>query len=307
MELASCSFGQSSKITYLQMANAVAAICNGGQRMRPYLVSAVCDGETGRVETSIQPQLICQALAPETSAAMCGLMEQVVTKGCGKNAYIAGYRVGGKSGTSQKLDSATAEKNPHIGSFVGMAPADDPQVVVLVCLDEPHSYSYMGGTISAPVVAEVLENTLEYLGVPRQYSLEEQQRRETTVPDLAGWEPEKARAQLVESGLGARVVGGGEEILAQTPAAGEVLPRGSTVLLYTQPAETLYTQVPTVLGQTLAQAARLFHGLGLNLQVSGPVDSDNCLAVWQSVPEGASLPQGSLVRVRFCDETVRDD
>ena len=290
------------------MANAVATIVNGGKLMQPYLVENIYSNQEGE-ETLVQhkdPVVVRQALSEETSSIMRQLMEQVVLQGGGKNAYVAGYRIGGKSGTSQKLDSEN--ENARIGSFVGMAPADDPQIVVLVCLDEPHSFSSMGGTISAPVVAEVMEKTLEYLGVPRQYTAEEQQRMETSVPDVSGWEPEAASQRLAENGLAARVVGSGEEVLSQYPAAGETLPRASTVLLYTEEGTgEMLTVVPALSGQNLADATQTLHGAGLNIQASGPADMEGALAVWQSEAAGGSLPMGSLVQVQFRDDTVVDD
>lgn len=308
VELASCSFGQSSKISYLQMANAVATIVNGGKLMQPYLVENIYSAQDGE-KTLVQhnePVVRGQAISEETSNIMRQLMEQVVLQGGGKNAYVAGYRIGGKSGTSQKLDSE--DENARIGSFVGMAPADDPQIVVLVCLDEPHSFSSMGGTISAPVVAEVMEKTLEYLGVPRQYTAEEQQRMQTQVPNVSGWEPEAAGQRLEESGLSARIVGQGDTVLSQYPAAGEILPRASTVLLYTEEgAQEVLTLVPALEGQNLEDATQTLRQAGLNIQASGPADMEGALAVWQSEAAGGSLPMGSLVRVQFRDDTVVDD
>lgn len=164
VELASCSFGQSSKVEYLQILSAVCAIVNGGKLLTPYVVAEVQTPE-GRTITQTQPALRGTPISSQTSQTMRGLMEYVVNEGGGHNAQIAGYRVGGKSGTSQKLDSE--DEKARIASFVAVAPMDDPKVAVLVCMDEPHSWTTSGGSISAPVCAEVLEHTLEYWGVPR--------------------------------------------------------------------------------------------------------------------------------------------
>ena len=164
VELASCAFGQSSKISYLEMAAAVCAVVNGGKLMQPYVVSAILDPD-GTVQKTIAPVCKRQVIRPETSATMREMMEAVVLYGGGRNAQIAGYRVGGKSGTSQKLDSA--DEKARIASFVAVAPIDDPQFLCLVCLDEPHSWTTAGGSLSAPVCAEVLEQTLVYKGIPR--------------------------------------------------------------------------------------------------------------------------------------------
>ena len=164
VELASCAFGQSSKISYLEMAAAVCAVVNGGRLMQPYLVSDILAPDGSVLQHNAQ---VCkrQVIQPATSAAMREMMEAVVLYGGGRNAQIAGYRVGGKSGTSQKLDSA--DEKARIASFVAVAPIDDPQFLCLVCLDEPHSWTTAGGSLSAPVCAEVLEQTLVYKGIPR--------------------------------------------------------------------------------------------------------------------------------------------
>ena len=164
VELASCAFGQSSKISYLEMASAVCAVVNGGRLMQPYVVSDIL-GPEGEVIDHLSPVCKRQVLKEETSRTMREMMEAVVLYGGGRNARIAGYRVGGKSGTSQKLDSA--DEKARIASFVAVAPIDDPQFLCLVCLDEPHSWTTAGGSLSAPVCAEVLEQTLVYKGVPR--------------------------------------------------------------------------------------------------------------------------------------------
>ena len=164
VELASCAFGQSSKISYMEMAAAVCAVVNGGKLMQPYLVSDILNPD-GSVLQHIDPVCRRQVIRPETSQIMRGMMEAVVLNGGGRYAQIRGYRVGGKSGTSQKLDSA--DEKARIASFVAVAPIDDPQFLCLVCLDEPHSWTTAGGSLSAPVCAEVLEQTLVYKGVPR--------------------------------------------------------------------------------------------------------------------------------------------
>ena len=164
VELASCAFGQSSKISYLEMAAAVCAVVNGGKLMQPYLVSDILAPD-GTVLEHRDPVCKQQVIQPETSAVMREMMEAVVLYGGGRNAQISGYRVGGKSGTSQKLDSA--DEKARIASFVAVVPIDDPQFLCLVCLDEPHSWTTAGGSLSAPVCAEVLEQTLVYKGVPR--------------------------------------------------------------------------------------------------------------------------------------------
>ena len=181
VELASCAFGQSSKISYLEMASAVCAVVNGGRLMQPYVVSEILDPAGDRIE-AVSPVCKRQVLQPETSETMREMMEAVVLYGGGRNAQIAGYRVGGKSGTSQKLDST--DEKARIASFVAVAPIDDPQFLCLVCLDEPHSWTTAGGSLSAPVCAEVLEQTLVYRGVPRAAEPEADAGPAQTAADL---------------------------------------------------------------------------------------------------------------------------
>ena len=181
VELASCAFGQSSKVSYIEMAAAVCAVVNGGNLMRPYVVSEIRDPE-GETLDKIEPVCTRRVIKEETSITMRKMMEAVVEGGGGQNAKIAGYRVGGKTGTSQKLDSE--DETARIASFVAVAPIDDPQFLCLVCLDEPHSWTTAGGSLSAPVCAEVLEQTLVYKGVPRSPAEDEAQNTAETAAEL---------------------------------------------------------------------------------------------------------------------------
>lgn len=181
VELASCSFGQSSKVSYLQMLTAVCAVVNGGRLMQPYVVQRITAPD-GTIIKEVEPTVKRQVISTETSATMCKLMEGVVTKGTGTRAAVPGYRVGGKSGTSQKLDSA--DEKARIASFVAVAPIDDPRFLCLVCLDEPHSWTTAGGSLSAPVCAEVLEQTLVYKGIPRAAVPEQPAPTAETAADL---------------------------------------------------------------------------------------------------------------------------
>ena len=181
VELASCAFGQSSKISYMEMAAAVCAVVNGGRLMQPYLVSDILNPD-GSILQHTEPVCRRQVIKPETSETLREMMEAVVLYGGGRNARIQGYRVGGKSGTSQKLDSA--DEKARIASFVAVAPIDDPQFLCLVCLDEPHSWTTAGGSLSAPVCAEVLEQTLVYKGIPRAAEPEADAGPAQTAADL---------------------------------------------------------------------------------------------------------------------------
>lgn len=230
VELASCSFGQSSKVSYLQMLTAVASIVNGGNLMQPYVVQKAVDAD-GVTLWEREPTVRRRVLSEETSATMRTLMEGVVTDGTGKNAAVAGYRVGGKSGTSQKLDSE--DPSARIASFVAVAPIEDPKLAVLVCLDEPHSWTTSGGSLSAPVCAEVLEKSLPYLGIQPQYTPEEQEKYFATVPDVTGWRATAAKQKMAEFELTVQINGTEERVTSQYPQAGTQVRRGSTIVLDT--------------------------------------------------------------------------
>ena len=230
VELASCSFGQSSKVSYLQMITAVCAVVNGGKLMQPYVVQTITDAD-GQVTYQAQPTVKAQVIKEETSAVMRELMEGVVTSGTGRNAAVAGYRVGGKSGTSQKLDSEN--ERARIASFVAVAPIENPQIAVLVCLDEPHSWTTSGGALSGPVCAEVLQKSLPRLGIEPSYNEEEQKKYFTTVPDVTGWRTAAAGQKLAEYSLTADVLGEGERVQSQYPAAGTSARKNSAIQLDT--------------------------------------------------------------------------
>lgn len=230
VELASCSFGQSSKVSYLQMITAVSAIVNGGRLMQPYIVQSITDADGQTVKT-VEPTVKRQVISEETSASMRTLMEGVVTTGTGKNGAVAGYRVGGKTGTSQKLDSE--DSAARIASFVAVAPIDDPKIAVLVCLDEPHSWTTSGGALSGPVCAEVLEQALPYLGIEPSYTEAELEKYFTQVPDVSGWRVTAARQKLTEYGLSAAVVGEGERVTSLYPTVGTSVRRQSSITLDT--------------------------------------------------------------------------
>lgn len=230
VELASCSFGQSSKISYLQMLTAVCAIVNGGNLMQPYVVQTITAPD-GTVVQQTQPTARRRVISEATSAAMREMMEGVVLTGTGQNAAIPGYRVGGKSGTSQKLDSDN--ERARIASFVAVAPIDDPKLAILVCLDEPHSWTTSGGSLSAPVCAEVLAKALPYLGIQPQYTQEEQAKYFTTVPNVTTHRAGYAKMELTDAGLVASVVGDGERVQSQYPQPGTPVRKGSTIILDT--------------------------------------------------------------------------
>ena len=230
--LTSGSFGQTFKITPLQLVRAISSVVNGGNLMEPYIVSQVVDGE-GKILLSQEPTVVRKTISEETSRTMCGLMETVVTEGTAKNAQVAGYSIGGKTGTSEKID--VFDENGQrvldkIVSFVGVAPMGNPEYIVLVALDTPSRETGIyisGGVMAAPTVGTVLSDILPYLGVPK--SAEEGY---AVLDDLTGLSPEEARAILNEKKLEALYAGEGGTVVSQIPQAGRQVPEGSQILLY---------------------------------------------------------------------------
>jgi len=230
VELATMSFGQSFQITPLQLLRAASAIVNGGYLITPHFAKAVVDGEGNTVE-----EFSCetgeQIISRETSETMKGILESVVSEGTGSKAYIPGYRIGGKTATSEKLPRRSGK---YIASFMAFAPAEDPQVMALVLIDEPQGV-YYGGTVAGPVMQELLQNILPYLGIEPRYSekeAEEMADMKTTVPELTGMTINEAKNELFRAGLSAEVAAEGETVERQMPPAGETVNKGTKILLY---------------------------------------------------------------------------
>ena len=230
--LTSGSFGQTFKITPLQLVRAISSVVNGGNLMEPYIVSQIVDGE-GKILLSQEPTVVRMTISEETSRTMCGLMETVVTEGTAKNAQVAGYSIGGKTGTSEKID--VFDENGQrvldkIVSFVGVAPMGNPEYIVLVALDTPSRETGIyisGGVMAAPTVGAVLSDILPYLGAPKSAD-----EGYTVLDDLTGLSPEEARAILNEKKLEALYAGEGGTVVSQIPQAGRQVPEGSQILLY---------------------------------------------------------------------------
>ena len=299
IDLATSSFGQGFTITPLQMINAMSAVANGGYLMRPYVIKQVVDSN-GNVVKNVEPTVIRQVISEETSKTMRGILEGVVSQGGGKNAYVSGYRIAGKTGTSEKLPRGS---NQYIASLVGFAPADDPKIAVLVLLDNPTGAEYYGGMIAAPVVGSIIEDTLRYLGVEPQYSEDEKQSSDINMPELRGKSLEEAQKIITDSGLKYHVVGEGGSIVDQTPKPGISLKNGSVVVLYTTEGVPMQTvTVPDLTGLSAADCNVVLNGSGLNFKIAGPGKSDvanNAHAVKQEPAAGTEVEEGSIVYVEF--------
>ena len=301
-QLAAASFGQTFNITPLQLVTAVSACVNGGYLMQPHLVNSVT-GPDGSV-TEYEPVEIRQVISEETSAKVREILEQVVgdsVEGTGRNAYVAGYRIGGKTGTSTKTTQEIAGTKEYIVSFIGVAPADDPQIALLVLLDNPSSESGIyvsGGQMAAPVVGKMMADILPYLGVEPEYSDSELQTMDRAVPDVTGLSLAEAQSKLSEAGLGFRVIGSGGSVTSQLPAANSVIASGSEVLLYADAAPTGGGSVPNLTGMTYSEAIRALAGMGMFVGSDSSVtDADSQIVSGQDVRAGTQAGAGTVVTV----------
>ena len=311
--LTSGSFGQTFKITPLQLVRAVSAVVNGGYLMEPYLVAEVIDSD-GNTVLRQEPTQVRQVIREETSETMCRLIESVVTEGTAKNAAVAGFSIGGKTGTSEKID--VFDENGQrvldkIVSFVGIAPMDDPEYIVLVALDTPSRETGIyisGGVMAAPTVGAVMADILPYLGVKRNDSPEEAAGQLIIMEDLTGLTTEEAQKILKEKTLTVRTVGDGETVTGQIPAAGEAVPGQSEVLLYLGTEVAVETvEVPDFLGMNRQQASDAAGSLGLYILAQGNADADPAVtAIKQSVASGTMVPRGTTIELTFTDNRASD-
>lgn len=301
-QLAAASFGQTFNITPLQLITAVSACVNGGYLMQPYLVQSTTSPDGAVTEHDSTP--VRQVISEETSAKVRRILEQVVgdsTEGTGRNAYVAGYRIGGKTGTSTKTTEEIAGNKEYIVSFIGFAPADDPQIALLVLLDNPSSESGIyvsGGQMAAPVVGKMMADILPYLGLEPEYSDSELQTMDRAVPDVMGLSIAEAQSKLAESGLSCRVIGSGGAVTSQLPAANSVIASGSEVLLYADAAPTGGGSVPNLNGMTYSQAREALAAMGLFIGSDSSVtDADNQLVSGQDIRAGTSAKAGTVITV----------
>ena len=300
-ELSSASFGQTFQATPIQMITAVASLGNGGKLMTPYIVDKVLD-ENGNIISETKPTVKRQVISEKTADTMCDLMEQVVVWGTAKNAYVAGYHVAGKTGTSEKLNT----DDMCIASFAGFAPANDPQIAVLIAVDEPLYYA-TGGSGAAPVAGRIFENILAYLNIDPQYSDEELAQATTTAPNLVGEDASKVRSKA--SGFTVKIVGNGETVVSQMPSANQSMPKNGIIVVYTEEnAEKQTVTVPNLTGLTLTEANRLAVNAGFNIKIAGTTQgAGQVLSYKQSIPAETTAETGAIITVYFrSSENITD-
>jgi len=311
--LTSGSFGQTFKITPLQLVTAIASVVNGGKLMEPYLVAEILDAD-GEIVMQAQPTVVRQTISKETSDTMRTLIQSVVTDGTAKNASVAGFSIGGKTGTSEKIDvfdENGQRVQDKIVSFVGIAPMEDPEYIVLVALDTPSRKTGIyisGGVMAAPTVGAVLADILPYLGVERKFGEGELAGKEIVLEDMTGLTGEDAARKLKEMGLTANISGTGETVTGQLPAAGQSVPDGSQVLLYMgQPVDAEQVAVPDFTGMHRQQAADTAGMLGLYILVTGNQEvAPGVTVTAQDVPKDTLVSVGSTITLEFTDTAARD-
>lgn len=297
--LATEAFGQTFEVTPIQMITALSAVANGGKLMTPYVVQKIIDADGNTVET-VEPTVKRQVISEETAQRVNAMLDTSVNAGS-KNAYVAGYRVAGKTGTSEKHDT----EGNVIGSFGGYAPSDDPQVAILLLIDEPQGSSYdrFGSVVAAPYAQKILAEILPYLGIEPKYTEQELAAMNRTTPKVEGSELAAAQTKLTGSGFTPKVVGSGDTVVKQVPEAGKPIPKDGMVYLYTE--ESAYTasaSVPDFKGKTVAQAKQAAASAGLNIQLDGAgLNSGEAQASSQSLEAGTKVPPGTVVTVTFIE------
>ena len=296
VDLARIGFGQSVAVTPLQLITAASAVVNGGRLMKPYIVQEVLDSQ-GNVVERTAPTVVSNPISAETSAKMRTLLENVVAEGGGKNAAVAGYRIGGKTGTAQVYKDGRVVSDVHIGSFVGFAPIDNPRFAVLVTVNEAQVPVDYGSTTAAPFASQIMEGVLSYLNVEKN-DPKATAAPAVTVPDTVGMTVAQAKKALWEQSLLCETDGLTDTVSAQAPAAGAQISAGSVVMLYTYEQEPLQIMdlisVPDVKGLSMVEAARQLRARGFEMEISG-----SGLAVRQSPAGGSYAPGGSTVKVTF--------
>ena len=306
LDLACYAFGQNFTVTPLTLISAQAACVNGGYLHTPYLVERITDSD-GNVTYRHDSTPVRQVISEQTSATVRECLEYVVASGTGKNGQVAGYRIGGKTGTADK-----GQTGDVVVSFLCFAPADDPQVIMLITMDTPSraTGTYVsGGNMVAPTASTVMAEILPYLGIEPSYSAEELLGMDTTVPNVIGISVEEAKAKLKDRALSYKIVGDGETITDQTPAGGAIIPGKSSVILYVgEEKSTDKCVVPHLIGKTPSEANTTATAAGLLIRFSGTTgsESSSVRVLSQSIDEGTEVEAGTVITVQLGDTSVTD-
>ena len=306
LDLACYAFGQNFTVTPLALITAQAACVNGGYLYTPHFAQQITDSN-GNVIWQHDDTPVRQVISEETSATVRECLEYVVASGTGKNGQVAGYRIGGKTGTADK-----GQTGDVVVSFLCFAPADDPQIMMLITMDTPSrsTGTYVsGGNMVAPYSSAIMSEILPYLGIEPSYSAEELMGVDTTVPNVIGMTVQEAKDRMKERGFSCKIEGDGEEITDQTPVGGAIIPGKSTVVLYAgaEKPDKMCT-VPSLVGRTAAEANTAAANAGLLIRFTGTTSSESStvLVFSQELEAGTEVPAGTVITVRLGDTTVRD-
>lgn len=300
-DLMSASFGQANTVTPLQVITAVSAIGNGGKLMTPYVVAKTTDSN-GNTVSETTPTVKRQVISESTAATVASYMRSVVKSGTGKNANVPGYKVAGKTGTSEKVDSKKEDGTyEHIASFAGFAPYDDPEISVIIVIDAPQSEQYYGSEIATPVAYEVFEKTLEYLGVEPEYDDDEIASMTVETPDCVGQSVEDIEEKLESEGFTVKVIGSGETVLTQTPEAGKSIYSNGYIALYTDTdTASQKVKVPDFTGLSVKETMNVAEMYGLNVKISGAsTDTSGVAAYKQDKDAETEVDIGTVITVSF--------
>lgn len=298
VDIARVAFGQSVSVSPVQLLTAACAAVNGGELLKPHIIKEILTTE-GEVVESYGKEVVGNPISKETSDTMRLLLENAVENGGGRNAYIPGYRVGGKTGTAQKYINGKVSNDVHICSFLGFAPMDDPEIGLLLIVDEPSVRPDYGSTVAAPYARMIMEETLKYMGVQPEYDEGEEELVGSTVqvPGVEGYSLENASTAMTNAGLRVMVDGLGETIVGQLPAAGAEVPEGSLVVLYTEyvePQDDGLVDVPDLTGMSLVPANRALRAVGLEMEIDG-----SGICTGQDPAPGERVAAGTKVKVTF--------
>lgn len=299
VELSSASFGQTNSLTPIQVCTGLCAIANGGKLLQPYLVSSIADAN-GKTVKKTQTKEIRQVISADTSEKVRKMMKSVVDNGTGKNGYVAGYSVGGKTGTSTKLgESKNGEGDKYIVSFGAIAPSDDPEIAMLIIVDEPNQ-DLGGGALCAPIAAQVTQEAMNVLGIEPKYNDSEMKDLSKQTPNVVGKSLDEAKKTLEENNLNFVVVGDDSTVTRQCPSGADTIPNGGTVYLYTDDSEKQTVNVPNFNGLTVNEAKDLALSGNLNIQIAGnSMSSGTVVAYRQSEETQAKVEKGTVVTVTF--------
>jgi stage V sporulation protein D (sporulation-specific penicillin-binding protein) len=310
LDMAVSSFGQGLTITPIQLITAYSAIANGGNLIKPHVVKEITDSE-GNIVKKFDPDVVRQVISKQTSEILRNMLEGVVSdpRGTGGYAYVQGYQVAGKTGTSETIDNGKRSEDRYIASFAAFAPADNPSICVLVVLDYPSVGHISGGSMAGPAAAKIIDETLNYMGIEKQYSEEDKKKlsEEIEVPDLRNVSLEDAKKMLRDKGLDYKIEGDintkGITVQEQTPKPKAMVQGKAIVILYTKkPDKEISVVVPDLKNKSISEATKSLNNLGLNIKVTG-----YGIVIKQDILQGDEVPEGSIIDVQFRYEIIDKD